>query len=371
MTINDHNEMLLYVGTYGDEEHGVNDPPCTIYHFRMDRDTGALTPAGSTVGVVNPFYLKIDRQGRRVYVASVADETDGEAGGAVVAFSIDAESSALSFLNRQPSGGALPCYLTLDRTGRHLFVANYTSGSVASLPIDGDGQLGPPTDILQHKGSSIDSERQEGPHVHSIVLDPAERFAYAADLGIDQMLIYAFDAATGKLAPAPQPSIDIAAGAGPRHFAFHPSGRHAYLVNELNSTLTVFGYDDRSGALNEIQTLSALPDGCTDANYAADIKILPSGDFLYSSNRMHDSIAIFSIVPDTGFLEVVGHEPAGGSWPWDLAIDLTSRFLLAANYHSGKVAVFAIDRATGRLSPTEHEAKVPHPVCIEMMPTTA
>ena len=352
-------EVLVYVGTYTD------DPDEGIYLYRMDLSTGALEAAGVTREVPNPFFLKIDAEGRRLYAANGMDETDGEPGGTVSAFSIDAETGALSFLNRQPSRGDFPCYLSIDRTGRRLLVGNYNSGSVAVLPILEDGRLGPATDAVQHEGSGLDAERQEGPHVHSVVLDPPERHAFVADLGIDKVLIYRFDPAKGSLTPAEPSSVGVAAGAGPRHSRFHPNGRYAYLLNELNSTLTVFEYDHETGSLTEVQSVSALPSRFTGSNYASDVQVLPSGDFLYSSNRGHDSIAVFAVDQDTGRLTEAGYEPAGGSWPWGLALDPTARFLLASNQRSDNVVVFRIEQGTGRLIATGYEAQAPRPVCVE------
>ena len=354
-------EALVYVGTYTD------DPDEGIYHFRMDLSTGAIEAAGVTREVPNPFFLTIDGQGRRLYAANGVDETEGEPGGTVSAFSIDAETGALTFLNRQLSCGAFPCYLSIDRSEQNLLVGNYNSGSVAVLPIVEEGWLGPATDAVQHEGSSLDGERQDGPHVHSVVLDPEERHAFVADLGIDKVFIYPFDSLGGRFMPEEPSSVGVTAGAGPRHFRFHPSGRYAYLINELSSVLTVFDYDRETGSLTEVQSVSALPSGFDGTNYAADVKILPSGDFLYSSNRGHDSIAIFAIDQYTGRLTEVGYEPAGGSWPWDLAIDPTSRFLLAANQRSDNVVVFRIEQAKGRLMATGYEARVPRPVSVELM----
>ena len=354
-------EVLVYVGTYTD------DPADGIYQLRLDTRTGALRPAGETLGMLNPFFLKVDAAGERLYAALAVDECDGEASGAVSAFAIDAATGDLTYLNRQLSCGTLPCYISLDRSGRNLLTGNYNSGSVAVLPIDAQGRLQPASAAVQHTGDSV-HERQEGPHVHCLVLDPSERWAYAADLGADEVRVYDFDATAGTLSPGDPPAVTAhAPGAGPRHIAFHPNGAYAYLLNELDGTLTAYAFDADSGRLEVIHTESTLPAGFTELNYAADVQILPSGRFLYTTNRGHDSIAIFAVDAGTGRVERLGHEPAQGRWPWNLGIDPTASFLLSANYEGDNVVVFGIDGGTGALTPTGHQASVPKPVCIAML----
>lgn len=349
-------QVLVYIGTY------TEDPQEGIYHFRLDTATGALEPAGQTPAVPNPFFLVIDAVGRHLYATNAVDDLDGQPGGAISAFAIDPASGALRFLNRQPASGKLPCYLALDRSGRHLLTGNYNSGSVAVLPIGPDGRLGPASCAIQHQGSSVHPQRQEGPHVHSIVLDPAQRFAFAADLGIDKVMAYRFDAASGQLTALDPPWVGVQAGAGPRHLRFHPNGRFAYLLNELDGTFTVFSYDAGRGRLAAVQTVSTLPAGFAGENFAADVQILPSGRFLWGSNRGHDSIALFAVDPQSGRLTAAGHQPCGGRWPWNLGIDPTTSFLLASNYQSDCVSVLRIDRDSGQLTPTGHQARVPKPV---------
>ena len=348
-------DVLVYVGTY------TEDPADGIHCLRMNLKTGALTPLSTTPGVSNPFFLVISADRTRLYASISVDELDGEPGGAVSAFAVNGETGELSFLNRQPACGTFPCYLSIDPTGRHLLLGNYNSGSVAVLPIADDGHLGPPTDSAQHEGSSVNPERQDGPHVHSIVLDPSGTYAYVADLGIDKVLVYRLDAA-GTLAPVEPATVETAAGAGPRHLRFHPTRPYTYLLNELNGTLTAFSFDEGSGSLSEIETMSTLPSAFDGPNYAADLQFLPDGSFLYSSNRGHDSIAIFAVDPESGRPTPAGHATAAGSWPWNLAIAPGAGFLLAANYESDSVAVLKIDRATGQLSATGHEVPVPKAV---------
>lgn len=353
-------EVLVYVGTY------TNDKSEGIYIYRLDPSSGDLTFVSKTAGVENPFFLAIDSGQQHLYAANVVETCEGQPGGGVSAFAIDPKTGGLTFLNQQPARGTVPCYLSIDRTGRYVLVANYGTGSVAVLPIRADGQVGPATDVVQHEGSSVNKERQEGPHVHGVVLDPASRYAFAADLGTDKVMIYAFDSTQGKLRPNEQPFAQVQAGAGPRHFAFHPNGQYGYLINELDNTFTVFAYDAARGTLKEVQTLSTLPGDFTGESYCADVQVHSSGRFLYGSNRGHDSIAIFAIDEATGRLTPAGHEPTQGHFPWNLAIDPTGTFLLVANQRGDSVVVFRIDPKTGGLQATGHVTQVPKPVCIKM-----
>ena len=359
MSTESDSPMLVYVGTYDE------DPAEGIHRLLLDPASGSLEPAGTTPGVPTPFFIRIDAAGRRLYAANALDECDGVDQGAVSAFDLDPSTGALTFLGRQPSGGALPCYIDLAHDGRFLLTGNYNSGSVAVLPIEAGG-LGPPTATAQHQGSSIDEERQEGPHVHCMVLDPTGRWALAADLGTDEVRVYGL-AEGGALKPADPPAVSSRPGAGPRHIAFHPGRSIAYVLNELDSTLSVYDWDPERGRLTERQTEPALPPGFSGHNYAADVKILPSGRFLYTSNRGHDSIAVFAVDEAGGSVEIAGHEPAGGSWPWNLCIDPSARFLLAANYQSDCVSLFRIDGESGALNPMGAPAAVPKPVCLAML----
>ena len=354
-------DILIWVGTF------TEDPDEGIHHFRLDPTSGALTPAGTTGGVPNPFFLKVDATGQRLYATNAVDELDGRAEGGMSAFTIEQPSGELRLLNRQATGGTLPCYISLDRSGRQLLTGNYNSGSVAVLPIDADG-LQPVSSRWQHEGfTAINPERQDGPHVHCMVRDPSERWAYAADLGADVVRVYAFDADSGSLTPAHDLTVTAKPGAGPRHIAFHPSGAYAYLLNELNGTLGVYAFDAESGRFDEIHTVTTLPADFTDENYAADVQLLPSGDFLYASNRGHDSIARFAVDAGSGRVEFIGHTPAEGSWPWNLAIDPTTNFMLVSNYESDRVDVLRIHTDTGDLTPTGHSAPAPKPTCVTML----
>jgi len=257
--------------------------------------------------------------------------------------------------------------VAVDPSGACALVANYGGGSVACLPISPDGRLRPATTVIQHQGSSVDPRRQQGPHAHCIVLDAAGRFAFAADLGLDKILIYRFDPAAGRLSPADPAFVRVAPGAGPRHFAFRPDGRFAYVINEMGCTVTAFAYNSDTGSLRTVQSITTLPPGFDGANTGAEIAVHPSGRFLYGSNRGHDSIVAYAIDRRTGRLTCIAHQPSGGKTPRNFSIDPTGKYLLAANQASGNVVVFRIDPRSGRLQPTGHAVDVPSPVCVAMM----
>ncbi len=352
-------ELLLYVGTY---TSGKSEG---IYLYRLDLSSGELNPVATTKGVKDPSYLALEPNRRYLYAVNELEEFAGKKSGAVSAFAVDRTTGNLRFLNQQPSLGGSPCYVDVDRTGRFVLVANYSGGNVAVLPIRSDGSLGEATDMKQDEGSSINAERQQGPHAHCIVLDPADRFAYTCDLGTDKIMIYRFDRRGGKLIPTTNPSVQVTPGAGPRHLTFHPRGPYAFLMNEMHVTVTAFAHDQRNGNLRELQTLPALPAAPTSADSGADIHVSPDGRFLYCSNRGHDSIAAFNIDQRNGKLTFVAHESTGGKTPRNFVIDPTGEFLLVANQRSDNIVTFRRDKKTGRLSATGHVAEVPSPVCLK------
>lgn len=354
-------ECFVYIGTYtGDRSEG-------IYLYSMNLSSGVLKHAATVSGVTNPSFLDIEPNCRYLYSVSEVGEFAGKPSGAVSAFAVDLQTGELTPLNQQPSYGTGPCYLSVDQTGKWVLVANYGSGSAAILPIQDDGCLGEATDVVQHQGSNVDP-RRGGPRAHSITLDPANRYAFVADLGLDKIMIYRLDLVQGKLIPNDEPWAPVKPGAGPRHFAFHPNSKYAYVINELDNTVTAFAYDSPRGTLKEIQVVSTLPGDFTGTSYCADIHIVPSGKFLYGSNRGHDSIAVFAIDERTGKLTCVGHEPTQGKTPRNFAIDPTGAFLLAANQGTDNIVVFRIDQQTGKLAPTGHMVEVPMPVCVKMVP---
>lgn len=362
LTLEKTRELTLYVGTY---TSGKSEG---IYIYRMNLETGELKPFDS-IKAVNPSFLTINSvNGSRRYLYAVNEVTEfaGKSSGAVSAFSIDPTTGILKFLNQQASMGADPCHVIVDQTGRFVLVANYTGGNVSVFPIQPDSSLGPATDLVQHHGSSI-KEHQEGPHAHCIILDRANRYALASDLGLDKVMIYRFDSKIGKLAPNKQPWAKLKPGAGPRHLTFHSNGKYLYVINELDSTLTAFSYKAIDGTLRAIQTVSTLPKNFSGHNDCADVHVSPSGKFLYGSNRGHNSIVVFAINQVTGKLDYLENASTQGKTPRNFTIDPTGRFLLAANQESDTIVTLHIDPVTGRLKPTGHVAEVPAPVCLKLV----
>lgn len=354
-------ELIVFVGTY---TSGKSEG---IYTYRMNLSSGELKHLNTVKGVVNPSFLATDRQRRYLYAVNEMMEFAGKPGGAVSAFSINQRTWELRSLNQQPSLGGAPCYVMVDETGKFVLVANYGGGNVSVLPIRRDGSLGTATDMVQHQGTGVNPERQEGPHAHCIILDRSNRYAFAVDLGLDKIMIYRFDSNKGKLIPGKEPWVQVKPGAGPRHLTFYPRDRYAYVINELDSTLTAFSYDRANGMLRIVQNVSALPRGFSGTNTCADVHVSPSGKFLYGSNRGHNSIVVFEIEESTGKLTYVEHEPTQGNTPRNFAIDPTGAFLLVANQDSDTIITFRIDPETGRLKSTGHQTKVPSPVCLRLV----
>ncbi|HVN81577.1 MAG TPA: lactonase family protein [Terriglobia bacterium] len=352
---------LVYIGTYT----GLGSQG--IYAYRLYASSGALTPIGLAAETPNPSFLAVHPGRRFLYAVNEVDHFDGRKSGAVTAFEIDAATGKLSLLNQQASGGRGPCYLSVDRTGKYVLLANYGGGSVSVLPIETNGSLGKATAFIQHSGKGSDPQRQEGPHAHSINLDAANRFAVAADLGLDKLLVYRFDATKGTLSPNDPPYTSLRPKSGPRHFAFHPQGKFAYVINEMASTITAFSYDAEHGVLKELQTVTTLPNGFSGENSTAEVQVHPSGKFLYGSNRGHDSIAVFKINGEKGTLQLIEIQPTRGKEPRNFGIDPSGSFLLAANQNSGNIVVFRIDSKTGRLSATGNSVDVNSPVCVKFV----
>jgi 6-phosphogluconolactonase len=361
--------MLVFVGTYtepilfgtGRILHGVGEG---IYVYSLDESSGALEPIRKTTGIANPSYLAFDASQRLLYAVNELKTYEGKATGTVSAFAVDGGTGRLELLNKQLTHGTDPCHVAVDRERRYVFVANFMSGSVCVLPVRDDGALGEACDVVQHHGSSIDPRRQSGPHAHSVTLDATERFAFVPDLGLDKLMIYRFDPKGGKLDPNAVPWIDTKRGAGPRHLSFHPDGVVAYLVNELDSTVAVLAYDGTSGNFVHLQSIRTLPDGFAGESTCASIHVHPSGRFVYTSNRGHDSIVIHGVDPASGRLGYIAHEPTQGRTPRSFAIDPGGRFLVVANQDSDSLVTFRIDPLSGKLKPA-HVAKAPTPVCVK------
>jgi 6-phosphogluconolactonase len=349
----------VFVGTYSPaDQEGIRV-------FEMDLATGALTAKGGAKGVANPSFLAVHPNGRFLYAVGEA-ALPGKKGGAVAAFALDPATGALTLLNLESSVGNGPCHIVVDKAGKNALVANYGGGSIAALPIGEDGRLKPHSAFVQHTGSSVNPGRQKEPHAHSINLDPANRFAFCADLGLDKVMVYRFDGAKGTLEANDPAFGTVAPGSGPRHFAFHPSGRYAYVINEMLSTLTAFTYDAAKGSLTELQTLPTLPHE-VKGNSTAEVVVSPDGRFVYGSNRGHDTIATFEVDAATGKLTAKGHAPILGKTPRNFAIDPTGDWLLAAGQGSNSVQVFRRNASTGALEPTPHRVEVPKPVCVRYL----
>lgn len=337
-----------------------------IHAYSFDGATGKLKPLRRSAGVENPFFLALSPDKQFLYSIR-AKQFGGKENEQIAAYQVVGRTGELKLLNRQSSEGTASCYLTADRTGKALLVANYSSGSVAALPIKGGGSLGEKASFIQHKGSSVNPQRQKEPHAHCIVVSPDNKYAFAADLGTDQILCYKLDPAAAKLTPNKPPFAKAPAGAGPRHLTFHPDGKRLYAINELLNSVTAFDYDAGSGALTEKQTVPTLPADFKGTSYCADVKVTPDGKFLYGTNRGHDSIACYA-VGEGGKLSLVGTEPSLGKGPQNLAVTPDGKWLLCANMPGNNVAVFRIDAKTGKLESAGEPVQQTSPSCIMLLP---
>ncbi len=359
-------KALVFVGTYTRlAPHLKTANGKGIYSYSLDLETGELVYLSEMQHIVNPSFFALDPQHRFLYAVS---EVWGWPEGLLSAYRINQETGALTFLNKQSSLGALPVYSVVEKTGRYALLANYGDGVAAAMyPINTDGSLKPANSTVQQTGAArVVPGRQEHSHPHSIVIDAGNRYAYVSDLGLDKIYIYSLDLDSGQLVPNNPPSISMTSGSGPRHLAFHPSGKTAYVIHELDSTISTLAVDSASGRLDIVQTMSSLPARCTEQSYAADVHVHPSGKFLYASNRGHDSIAIFAIEAYGGTLSYLGCQPSKGKIPRSFVIDPTGSFLLVANQDSDNIATFRINQHSGLLANTGHGAHVPTPACLKM-----
>jgi 6-phosphogluconolactonase len=358
-------DIMLYVGTYKQLDPSSPESATQgIFIYTLDTVTGHLAYHSEVNDIDNPSFLATDSQQRYLYAV---DENFDEEDCWVQAYRIDPESGSLIYLNRQLTHGFFPCYVMVDQTDQVVVVANYGSGSVSLLPIGENGSLHPASDIQQHTGSGIDPERQEGPHAHCAVIDPTNQYLFVADLGIDKVMSYLLDLKGKKLIPNERPYLELPPGSGPRHLTFHPNGRFAYVINELNSTITALAYDDTNGTFTIIHTVSTLPQDFKSESYSAEICVAPSGKFLYGSNRGHDSLAIFAVDEGTGRLTAISYQTTYGKTPRNFTIDPSGTFLLAANQDSNNIVTFRINHTTGLLDYVGQKTGVSKPVCLKMI----
>jgi 6-phosphogluconolactonase len=348
----------VYFGTYTSGRNASNG----IYRSVLDTDTGELLPPVLAAEARNPSFIEIHSNGKYLYAVSESGDS-----GSVSAYAIDPETKNLKLLNTRPSGGSGPCHVNIDHAGKNVLVANYGSGSVSVIPIESDGSLAEPSGFVQHEGSSVNPQRQKGPHAHSVNISPDDRFAFVADLGLDKIMIYRLDVEKGTITPNDLAFAKVKPGSGPRHFTFGIHGKYAYVINEMGGTIIAFAYEPASGALTEIQTVSTLPDNFTGLNGCAEVRVHPSGRFLYGSNRGHDSIAVYRIETAKGTLTFVERERAGIKTPRNFNIDPTGKFCLVANQDGNSVIVFRIDQKTGAFEPTGNKISIGKPVCIRLL----
>jgi 6-phosphogluconolactonase len=353
-------ELFVYVGTY------TKTSSKGVYVGRFDSETGKLGEFTVAAEAINPSFLALSPNRRHLYAVSEGSGAtyNGKPSGTVNAYSIHSMDGSLVLINTTVSAGRDPCHLSVTPDGKNVLVANYSSGTVTLLPVRADGGVDGPSTVDQHKGKSVHPSRQKGPYAHSINPSADGRFAFAADLGTDQLHTYRIDSNTHSLTPAEPASVALEPGSGPRHLVLSPDNRFAYVISELANTVTTFAVDTATGALKTLQTVPTLPADFTGASTTAEVVMHPGGRFLYGSNRGHDSIAVFKIDPATGMLTPVEHVSTQGRTPRNFAVDPSGRWLIAANQNSDSLVVFAIDATSGRLTPTGQTVIVPSPVCV-------
>ncbi|MCL4545539.1 MAG: lactonase family protein [Chloroflexi bacterium] len=359
-------ETLVFAGTYTRGSAGDGSSSEGIYTFRLDEATGALDPVGTARNVTNPSFLALHPSGSFLYAVSEMGGEGSERRGGLAAFRVET-NGRLTYLNTESTRGNGPCHVSVDSSGRWALVANYASGSLAVLSIQSDGRLGAAVSFIQNEGSSVHPQRQEGPHAHSIYHVPGSDLVLANDLGLDRVLVFRLDAATGALRPNDSPWVAARPGAGPRHLAIHPSRNHVYVINELDCTVAVYSFDPASGKLIPGQVISTLPAGFTGESYCAEVQLSPDGRFLYGSNRGHDSLAVYNVSGDGAMLTLVGHLSTGGKWPRNFGIDPSGRYLLAANQRSRSIFTFRLSKETGMPVGEPTMTEVPQPVCIKFL----
>jgi 6-phosphogluconolactonase len=347
-------DLFVYIGTHT----ASPGKGFSLAHF--DTTSGTLSQPEFLLEAAAPAYFIIAPDLRHLYTCNST--------GFVSAYAIDPATARLTLLNQQPSGGGDPSYISLDRTAQFILVANYDGGNIAVWKIAPDGGIGERTAFVQHTGSSVDPQRQMHAFAHSIRTDPTNRFVLVADLGLDKLFVYKFDARNGSLTPNDPPFVAVKPGSGPRHVVFHPNGRWVYLITEMGSTVIQFEWDARRGGLKEVGTVSTLPEDFHGANACSEIAVHPNGNFLYASNRGHDSIAMFAIDAKSGRLTPVQYVPSGGKTPRNFDFDPSGRWMLVTNHGNNVAMVFRIDQATGKLTPVGNPVDVPSPFCPRFLP---
>ena len=350
---------VVLIGTYTEPQGSDSEG---VYVYRMDPSSGKLSYKTVIKDLPNVSFMSVHPRLGLIYAVNETETFGGKSGGGISVLSINLPASDFHVLYNQSSGGENPCYISLEHTGRFAFVANYKSGSIAMFPIGTDGRLSPASDVIQHVGASVHPERQTSPHPHCIIPDRENRYAIAVDLGLDKLLAYHMDLEAGKLHKHSE--VQVKAGAGPRHLIFNSSGRCAYLINELNSTIVLYQYSAETASFDELQTVSTLPEGFSGENFSADLHLSLDEKCLYASNRGHDSIVCFNVDTHTGQLTYQGHAPSGGHEPRIFALDPSGHFLIAVHQKSNNVVVFRIDPITGNLTRTAYGAEISMPVHI-------
>lgn len=361
-------ETLVYVGTNtGPKSKGIY-----LYRLQAKNDVVSqnilLVPMGVAAETDSPTFLALDEKRRLVFAVNEVDKYQGKPAGAVTSFSIDAKTGKLTQLSQQSSMGAGPCHLVLDKTGKNLLVANYSGGSVAVLPVSADGKIGPATAFIQHTGNGANPDRQKGPHAHCVTLDPSNKIAFVCDLGLDKVIAYHFDAEHGTLTADDALTISTKPGAGPRHMAFRPDGKFAYVINELNSTVSAYAYDVATGKLTELQTESTLPPYYDGPNSGAEIAVHPSGKWLYVSNRGNETVVLFDIDKESGKITYTEEQNTGGKKPRHFSLQPNAKHLAIANQSSDTLLVCRVDDGNGRLKPSGVFSPAPSPTCAVFLP---
>lgn len=364
MTMKNIEKSFVYVGTYVKSESG------SIFLYEMNSVTGELSFIKTFEGGQNPSYMTFDKNYDYLYAVNETKNYKGKNSGAACAFSVDHKTGFITFLNRVQSLGELPAIISISEDDKVVLIGNYETGSVAVFPVEENGSLKVASDVVQHKGSSVNRERQERAHAHFVIFSPDHRFVFVVDLGMDKILGYHLDTKSGNPKLINQSTVfNSERGSGPRQLCFHPNGKYAYLIHELQSVVTVLSYDNANGNFEKIQTIATIPESFISENKCGGVRVSADGRYLYGSNRGHNSIVVFAINADNGRLSYMENVPSGGSWPREFTIAHAGNLLLVANQHSNDITTFKIDKSSGRLKTTRHRVKVESPAFLQVVPT--